>query len=149
MKNSVEKKGLEFILPEGVKDKGISVVEIGPFHEYSLAKEINRFLGTDIEELNRINTYLLIHNPDLKGIESLLSGKPFVDPIMHRATLNESLAFQLGIPFDHVLQSVLNPGTSDAEGDTALRQALLALGKHFEEGDAGFYSRQYFLKGDF
>ena len=141
------RKGLEFILPSGVKDKDISVIEVGPFSEYGLAKEINKFLGTGIERLNSINTFLLVHSPELKGLEKLLTGKPFVDPIIHRATLNESLALQLGLPFDYVLQSMLNPGTSDAEGDTALRQALLALRRKFGEGDAGFYSKQYFLKG--
>jgi len=131
-----------------VKDKRVSVIEVGPFHEQLLAKELNRFFGTEIEELNRTNSYLLVHQPDLKGLESLLTGTPFVDPIIHRATLNESLALQLHIPFDYVLQSMLNPGTSDAEGTVALEQALLALNSGVYEDDRGFLSQNYFLKAD-
>jgi phosphoribosylformylglycinamidine synthase len=42
---------------------------------------------------------------------------------------------------------MLNPGMSDAEGNTALRHALLALGRKAEESDVGFSSKQYFVKG--
>ena len=139
-------KGLKFVIPE-VLEKDVSVVEVGPFSEISLAEEINKFLGTDIQQLNRINTYVLVHQKGMCNLERILERTPFVDPVIHRATLNESLALQLGLPFDYVLQSMLNPGTSDAEGDTALRQALLALGLQFSEGDIGFYSKQYLLKG--
>jgi len=141
-------KGLSFILPKSVKDKKVSVIEVGPFNETALAQEINRFLGTNIEQLNRINTYLLVHSPELSGLETLIDGKPFVDTIIHRATLNKALISELELPFDYVLQSMLNPGTSDAEGDTALRQALLTLDYEFKEGDTGFYSKQYFLQGN-
>ncbi len=142
-------KGINFVLPEDVKDKNISVIEVGPYEENDLAGEINQFLGTDIDKLTRIDTYLLVHPQDikLKELESLLFGKPFVDPVIHKAALNKPLIEELKIPFDYVLQSMLNPGTSDAEGDTALRQTLLALGKSLSEGDAGFHSKQYFLKG--
>lgn len=142
------KKGLIFVLPEGVQDKDVSVIEVGPYHESGRAKEINKFLRTEIQQLNRVDTYVLVHSPDVKGLEALLSRRPFVDPIIHRAALNEPLALQLGLSFDYILQSMLNPGTSDAWGDTALRQALLALGREFREGDIGFYSSQHFLKGD-
>lgn len=143
-----ERKGIHFVLPELVHDKAVSLVEVGPYDESGLAEEINKFLGTGIEKLHRINAYVLVHPTDLKGIENLLTGKPFVDPIIHRASLNHALAQELGLPFDVVLQSNLNPGTSDAEGDTALRQTLLALGKKIREGDIGFYSKQYLLKGN-
>ena len=123
------KHGLNFILPETVKDKKVSVIEVGPYNEAGLAQEINKFLNTNIKTLTRIDTYLLVLPMDLKIPETLLNGKPFVDPIMHRATLNSPLAVKLGLSYDYVLQSMLNPGTSDAEGDTALRQTLIALGK--------------------
>lgn len=142
------RRGLEFFLPDGVPNKFLSVVEVGPFDESGLAAETNKFLETQIEKLFRVNTYVLVHELDVTGIKDLLTGKPFVDPIIHRATLNDALALQLGLPFDYVLQSMLNPGTSDADGDTALRQMLLALGKEFKEADLGFYSKQYFLKGN-
>ncbi len=140
--------GFEYVLPKAIKDKRVSAIEVGIFDEAGLAVELNRFLGTNILDLKRTNTYVLVHPPDALGIESLLSGKPFVDPIIHRATLNESLALMLGIKFDYVLQSMLRPGTSDAQGDVALRQALLALGKEWSPGDLGFYSPQYFLRSD-
>ncbi len=141
--------GLDFVLPDGVKDKNVSAIEVGPYDENGLAREINEFLGTNIDGLTRTDTYLLVHPKGIqsKELESLLFGKPFVDPIIHRATLNKPLIAELGIPFDYVLQSMLNPGTSDADGDTALRQTLLALGKPFTDGDAGFRSKQYFLRG--
>jgi phosphoribosylformylglycinamidine synthase subunit PurSL len=135
-------------LPEAVSGKKISVIEIGPFDELGLANEINRFLDTEIKGLRRIDSYVLVHSPEVKGLENLLKSKPFVDPVIYRGVLDESLASELNLPFDHVLQSMLNPGTSDAAGDTALRQALLALGAEFKEGDMGFYSPQHLLIGD-
>src|SRR3989344_2452553 len=146
MQNSTE-IGLDFILPEAIIDKAVSVVEVGPFDETGLAAEINRFLNTDIKVMTRINTYLLVHPLDLR-LNSLLVEKPFVDPIIYRASLNKPLIYELGIDFDFVLQSMLNLGTSDAEGDVALRQTLLALGRQFTNGDRGFYSKQHFLKGE-
>jgi len=139
--------GLNFSIPKSL-NKGISVVEVGPFNENSKAKEINKFLGTNIEQLNIINTYILIHKKDINNLESLLDGKPFVDPITHQATLNESLALKLGIPFDYVLQSMLNPGTSDEDGNILLEQSLISLGKKPLKNDLGLYSKQYFLKGN-
>ncbi|MEK6823185.1 MAG: AIR synthase-related protein, partial [Nanoarchaeota archaeon] len=141
-------KGLQFVLPEGVNDKALSVVEVGPFHEQGLAAELNKFFGTDIKKLTRINTYALVHPGNVQTLDALASGKPFVDPIIHRATLNKPLAPELGLDFDYVLQSMLNPGTSDMEGNIALQQALLALGHKPAEDDVGFYVRQYFLEGN-
>ena len=138
--------GLNFVIPE-VLGKDVSVVEVGPSAEASLAEEINKFLGTEIQQLNKVNTYVLIHQKEMPSLEGILERAPFVDPVIQQAALNESLALKLGLPFDYVLQSMLNPGTSDADGDTALRQALLALGLQFDEGDIGFYSKQYFLEG--
>lgn len=141
-----QKKGLEFILPEGVEGKAVSVIEVGPHHEQGLADEINKRLGTSIDLMTRIDSYILVHDPDLKErMKELLEGPPFVDRIIHRATLDESLAQQLAIPYDYVLQSMLNPGTSDAWGNVALQQALLALGTKPKDGDYGFYSPQYYL----
>ena len=51
MGSNKTQKGLNFVLPNGVKDKAISTVEVGMFDESSRAVEINRFLGTHIEEL--------------------------------------------------------------------------------------------------
>ncbi len=141
-------RGLEFFLPEAMQNKTVSTIEVGPSIESGLAEEINRFLRTDIKLLNRVDTYLLVHDSNLHGLDTLLHGKPFIDPIIHQATLNQSLALKLGLPFDYVLQSMLNPGTSDAEGDTALKQVLLALRHPLIEEDQGFYSAQYFLKGN-
>lgn len=144
--------GIEFVLPdtlpESAKDKKVSVIEVGPYDESGLAEEINKFLDAGIKKLARVDTYILVHPSELKGIESLVNGKPFVDPIIHQAALNQSLVLKLGLQFDYVLQSMLRPGTSDAEGNMALRQMLLALGYDQTDGDNGFYSRQYFLKGD-
>lgn len=139
------RSGLEFFLPESI-DGAVSVIEVGPFQEDGLAKEINNFLGTGIQTLNRINTYLLVTADNLGISESFLQGKPFVDPIIHRATLDESLALQLDLPFDYVIQSMLRPGTSDAEGTVALNQAMLALSRELSADDIGFYSKQYFLQ---
>lgn len=142
-------KGLDFVLPGGIEDKRVSAIEVGPHDETDRANEINRFLGTNIKELFSVDTYLLVHPQEIQpeDFKPLLHGKPFVDQIIHRGTLNEPLASELGLPFNHVLQSMLNPGTSDAEGDTALRQTLLSLGRKFSEGDSGFRSKQYFLRG--
>ena len=57
---------LNFFLPDSIKDKEVSVMEVGPFNEFTLAKEINKFLGTNINNLTRINSYLLVHEPRLK-----------------------------------------------------------------------------------
>ncbi len=148
MGNIVMEKGLNFVLPDAVTDKKVSIVEVGPFHEGAQAVELNKFFNTNIKDLTRVDTYILTHKKGLKNLDSVVIGVPITDPITHRATLNKSLIYELGIPFDYVLQSMLNPGTSDAEGDTVLRQVLLKLGQKFTEGDLGLYSKQYFLKGN-
>ena len=142
----MQQKGLEFILPKEVEGKAISVIEVGPHHEQGLADEINKRLGTEINLMTRIDSYILVHEPELKErMKELLQGPPFVDRIIHKATLDESLAQKLAIPYDYVLQSMLNPGTSDAWGNVPLQQALLALGTKPKDGDYGFYSPQYYL----
>ena len=140
--------GFTYFLPDGVLDQKVSALEVGPFGENNLAGEINRFLDTSIQRLTRTDTYLLVHSPELKNLESLTTGLPFVDPIIHRAVLDESLMLQLGIHFDHVLQNMLRAGTSDAQGNEALRQALLSLGEQPASQDIGFHTQQYFLVGD-
>jgi len=141
--------GLNFILPDGVIDKEVSVVEVGPTEAKGVATELNRFFGTNIESMHRVDGYVLVHPQNVSGLESLTQGVPFVDPIIHRATLNESLALQLlgDLPFDFVMQSMYRAGTSDSKGNEALRQAMLKLGEKFSSDDHGFYSVQYFLKG--
>ncbi|MCK4589488.1 MAG: hypothetical protein KAT77_03535 [Nanoarchaeota archaeon] len=140
--------GFHFALPKSVKGKAFSVVEVGPYHERNLAKELNSFFGTQIEEVTKVNSYVLVHPKNLKGIEGLLEGKPFVDPIVHRASLNSPLALDLRLDFDYVFQSMLRPGTSDDWGNEALTQTLLALGKKPVKGDIGFLAEQYFVKGN-
>ncbi len=139
-------RGLEFVLPLEVKNKGVSVIEVGPFDEQGRVEEINRFLKTRINRMVRTESYILVHDTNQTGFNTLLSGKPFVDPIIHQARLNSPLIPDLGIDFDFVLQSMLNPGTSDAYGTVGLNQALLSLGKKPKEGDYGFQSMQHFLK---
>lgn len=140
------KRGLQFVLPLEVQDKDVSVIEVGPSNQQALAEEINKFLGTRINGLVRTDSYVLVHDPKINGFANLLQGKPFVDPIIQRATLDNPLIHDLGIDFDYILQSNLNPGTSDAFGHVALYQALLSFGKKPRPGDNGFHSLQYFLR---
>ncbi len=144
----IMKRGLEFILPTEVDDKKVSVIEVGPFSQQGLASELNLFFGTNIQSLMRTDSYILVHDPTIGEKQTWLTGKPFVDPIIHRATLNTPLSLELGLEFDYVLQSMLNPGTSDAFGNESLKQALLSFGKRPNEGDYGFQSKQYFLRGN-
>ena len=65
-------RGLNFFLPDSVEDKDVSVIEVGTFNELTLAQEINKFLDTKINNLTRINSYLLVHEPRLEGLETLL-----------------------------------------------------------------------------
>lgn len=153
--------GINFALPKGLEDKEVSVIEVGPYIENGLAAELNEQFGTDIKGVTRTNQYILVHSKGVKGIEQLLDGVPFVDPVMHSAALGKStwwerfrlkaagkpLVPRFKLPYKHVLQSMYNPGTSDAEGDTALKQALLKLGLEPAEGDQGFLSTQYFIDG--
>lgn len=90
----------------------------------------------------------MVHDEGLEGIEGLMSGKPFVDPIIQMASYNSPLADQLPMDYDFVLQSMLNPGTSDSQGTIALEQAMLAVDHPLMDDDKGFYSRQFFVKGD-
>ncbi len=141
-------RGFIYVLPDGARGKHVSAIEVGPFPEADLAQELDRFFGTQIAGLTRIDAYILVHPDGLAGLEGLLRGAPFVDPITHRAALNGPLALQLGIPFDYILQSMLLPGTSDAEGTIALGQAFRALGMKPDSGDAGFRAQQYFLAAE-
>jgi phosphoribosylformylglycinamidine synthase len=139
-------KGLTFELPPGLEGKTATKVEVGPFG--MSPDEINRFLGTNITEMTRIDTYVLVHNKEVEGLETLVQGKPFVDPIIQQAAVNEPLAQRLGIQYDHVLHAMVNPGTSDSTGKIALKQAMIALGQPVGSEDKGFYTKQYLIKGD-
>ncbi|MBN1503064.1 hypothetical protein JW930_05960 [Candidatus Woesearchaeota archaeon] len=141
------RKGFFYLLPPEITGKVVSSIQVGPFHEVGLAAELNKFFGLSIEDLWRINQYILVHSQGIQGLEQLVQGKPFVDPVIQRASLNSPLITELGIDYDHVLHSMLRPGTSDAQGNIALQQALLALGQPLTDGDQGFFARQYFLKG--
>ena len=55
------KRGLQFELPPEVKDKKVSVIEVGPFDETTLGLEINRFLRTNITKMVRTDSYVLVH----------------------------------------------------------------------------------------
>jgi phosphoribosylformylglycinamidine synthase subunit PurSL len=137
--------GLRFVLPDGF-DKAVSFVEVGPDDEAGLAEELNTIFGSNIRRMKSVRGYVLVHEPNIT-LDSLMTRKPFVDPIIHRGALNESLASKLKLPYDHVFCSMLLPGTSDAEGTVALEQALLAVGRKTVEGDQGFSARQYFIEG--
>jgi len=142
-----QRPGIHFVLPETDLTKTVSTIEVGPFIEHTLATELNNKFNAGIYYLFRTNQYILIHDSNIKNLDLLTTGKPFVDPIVHQATLNEPLVKKLGLPFNHVLQSMYNPGTSDMEGDTAFHQAMLKLGLS-TQGE-GFLSKQYFLNGVF
>ena len=70
VKTMVTLKGLHFALPEGVKNKRLSVIEVGPYDETGIANELNEFFGTEIKQLFRIKSYgeFIVMLRGLKGI---------------------------------------------------------------------------------
>ncbi|MFH1506270.1 MAG: AIR synthase-related protein [archaeon] len=144
----IQPGGLHFFLPEEVIDKELSVIEVGPTLDPGLAMTFSNFYGLSIDEVWQIWAYLLLHRPELEGLERLMMEKPFLDPIIHQTTLNESLALKLGLPFDWVINSTYLPGTSDRDGKNTLEQTIRALGGEVQPGEVGFVARQYYLTGD-
>ena len=145
MANNQKIPGLNFSAPSNTKIE-VDFVEVGPFKEDGLLAELNRFAGANLKSLVRINTYLFVHEESWsQGVEKLSLGLPFVDRVVHQATVNSSLAERLGINADFVLVSMLRPGTSDAEGEVALDQALARLQQKRQPSDQGFLLQQYFV----
>jgi phosphoribosylformylglycinamidine (FGAM) synthase-like enzyme len=123
-------------------------VEVGPFEESGLLNELNRFFGLQLKSLIRVNSYLFVHDqPWSEPVEILSDGLPFVDRVVQRATVNRSLFATLQREADTVLISMLRPGTSDAEGEVALDQALSRLARERQAGDQGYLVRQFFIEG--
>ena len=141
--------GIRFFPPKEVLAKQLSVIEVGPTPDPGLAATLSTFFGYPVEEAWQIWAYLMLHTSDLKGLDWLRMEKPFLDPIIHQTTLNQSLALKLGLPFDWVINSTFLPGTSDRDGKNALEQAILALGGGAVQlGEVGFVARQYYLTAD-
>lgn len=149
--NTAEKtnqlQGIRYSLPKEL-DKNLTVVDVGMYHEDGRREEINKFLNVKIESLSRINTYILIHSANKEKFVNIEKKKPFLDPAIFSASSDISLASILNIDFDFALNSMLNPGTSDAQGNIALEQAMVSAGAELEKGDSGFLATTYFLKGD-
>ena len=128
-------------------NKNLTVVEVGPYGENGQKNEINKFLNLSIEGLTRINSYLLLHSAPGENFAGLSSKKPFIDPCQHSASQNESLGAKLRLQFDFAICGTLKPGTSDAEGNVALEQAMIACGQKQAEGDVGFLAQTFYLQG--
>ena len=137
--------GFRYVLPTEVLGKKVDAIEVGPFVLGRKATEINDALGTSIDSLLATSTSVLVHSPSVDGFEGLLEEAPFVDRIIHQAALNEALTERWDAPYTHVVQVMLNPGTSDMDGNIALDQALLKLDGDKVEGDQGFQAMTYFI----
>ncbi|MBS3128506.1 hypothetical protein J4410_05145 [Candidatus Woesearchaeota archaeon] len=149
---SIRHQGLIFTLPESyllsLDNRVLSSIDVGPYDETAKIGSMNRRFGTRITGMSRIMTSLLAHNSGIttKQLQELLQGPPFVDRIIHRASLG-SLAEETDIAADHVLVSMYNPGTSDRDGTTALAQAMEKLGLLVGQ-QKGFHAVQYLLRGE-
>jgi len=148
-------EGITFVLSDEVPNRSgrqLTMVQVGPVQMGATAEEVNRFLGTKITGLTRVDTYLLYHQAGVEGLERLAEGLPFVDPFIQRATVNEPLMLHLPSGqvsgADYVISTMLRPGTSDASGDIMLDQGLGFLGTPRQEEDRGFYAPQYFISGE-
>lgn len=138
--------GIIFDLDPQAK-KNLTVVEVGPYGENGQKNEINKFLNVSIENLTRINSYLLLHSAPTENFASLSTKKPFIDPCQHSASQNENLGAKLKLQFDYAICGTLKPGTSDAEGNVALEQAMIACSQEPVDGDVGFLAQTFYLKG--
>ena len=145
-RNSVD-KGISYFLPNGIK-KNISFIDVGVYEEGGKLKEINKFFNLQIKNLYRVNTYIFIHSCPKEKFSNIQNKKPFLDPAVHNSSKDFSLALDLNLDFDYYLHTMLKLGTSDAEGNIAYEQALIAAGQDMSQGDAGFLATNYFFKGD-
>ena len=130
------------------KAQDFSYIEVGLAHESSLEQEVKRFLDINVGELWSSKTYLMLHDSaDLVGLDTQ---KPFLDPVQSRCSLNQDLIAQHYNQFEfaQLIIATLQPGTSDAEGNVALEQALIAKGLKPSKHCAGYLAKTYFVKND-
>jgi phosphoribosylformylglycinamidine (FGAM) synthase-like enzyme len=139
--------GINYTLDPLAK-KNLTVIEVGPYGENGQKNEINKFLNTNIANLTRVNSYLFVHSALDEAFKGLSSKKPFIDPCQHSSSQNSSLAIKLNLDFDYAICGTLKPGTSDAEGNVALEQAMIASGQKLQDGDVGFLAQIFYLKGN-
>ncbi len=128
--------------------KIVSYFEVGFSKEANLTKEVNRFLQLSLSTIWKSRTYCFVHEADV-NLANLENGKPFLDPALSSCSFNSSLALKISkdLPFDYIIQAGLKPGTSDAEGMTALEQAFSASGSKLIGNEQGFLITSYYIDG--
>ncbi len=126
----------------------VSFFEVGFSNESNLTKEVNRFLHLDLTGILMSKTYCFVHERKV-DLSNLASSKPFLDPALNSCSYNTSLALKTKqkLEFNFLIQAGLKPGTSDAEGMTALEQAFAAAKINLTGKEQGFLITSYYLQG--
>lgn len=108
-----------------------------------LKRRIKSDLGVDIEEARVVDVYTIDASVD-PHILTALKDDAFVDPVIHRGLLDEATV----IDADWVVEVGYKPGVTDNVGRTAKEVVEAMAGRPFENGEAVYNSKMYFLSGE-
>ncbi len=107
-----------------------------------LKSRIKSDLGLQIEKVHVTEVYTVDADLD-RAILEILTNEAFVDPVIQRGILDQATNAE----GDWVVEVGYKPGVTDNIGRTAKEVIEAMIGRGFQEGEAVYNSRMYFLKG--
>lgn len=107
-----------------------------------LKRRIKSDLGIEVEDARVVDVYTIDAALDPQ-ILSILRDDAFVDPVVHRGLLDEATPTDA----DWIVEVGYKPGVTDNVGRTAKEVVEAMAGRAFENGEAVYNSKMYFLKG--
>ena len=107
-----------------------------------LKRRIKSDLNIDLEGVRVVDVYTVDADvgPDILAV---LKDDAFVDPVIQQGLLGDATYFDA----DWVVEVGYKPGVTDNVGRTAKEVVEAMAGKPFENGEAVYNSKMYFLKG--
>ena len=107
-----------------------------------LKKRIKTDFGLDIEQAHVVDVYTIDAETDQHTVE-IMKSDAFVDPVIQKSTTDGFTLFDA----DWVIEVGFKPGVTDNVGRTAKEVIEAIHGAPFQNGEAIYTSRMYFLKG--
>ncbi len=107
-----------------------------------LRRRIRSDLGIELQAARVADVFTIDAEVD-DGILAVLKDDAFVDPIIQNGIMGGATFFEA----DWVVEVGYKPGVTDNVGRTAKEVIEAMAGKPFENGEAVYNSRMYFLKG--
>ena len=112
-----------------------------------IAKKIQQDLGISVEEVHFVKVYLVEGDFSFEIIQEF-AYSALCDPVIQLFSINESVALNIGIRFDWVIEVGFLPGVTDNEGKTAEEALQYIIQRPLDPSkEAVYFARQYLIKG--